>query len=102
MVATEITAASFPQPRKKNRNVNDTTRLNHMAGRGMPKRACTRPKIFGMVPLRSIADLSVVLGPQDDYFEHEAFALFLEASFALSPVAARPAPIAVVTSPTRR
>ena len=36
IVATEITAASVPQPRKKNRKMKDTTRLNHIAGRGMP------------------------------------------------------------------
>jgi biotin-dependent carboxylase-like uncharacterized protein len=38
---------------------------------------------------RAADPIRVVLGPQDDYFEHEALALFLEASFALSPVADR-------------
>src|SRR6185312_11427097 len=37
IVATEITAASLPQPRKKNRNTNETARLNHIAGRGTPQ-----------------------------------------------------------------
>ena len=55
MVATEITAASFPQPRKKNRKMNDTSRLNHIAGRGIPQRGCTRPKIAGTVRLTSMA-----------------------------------------------
>ncbi len=36
IVATEMTAASVPQPRKKNRKVNDTARLSHIAGRGTP------------------------------------------------------------------
>ena len=50
MVATEITAASVPQPRKKNRNRNDTARFSHMAGRGTPHTGCSRPKTFGSVP----------------------------------------------------
>ena len=54
IVATEITAASEPQPRKKNRNMNDTARFTHIAGRGMPHFGCTRPRIFGSVPLRSM------------------------------------------------
>src|SRR6516225_2342705 len=54
-VATEITAASELQPRKKNRKMNDTSRLNHIAGRGTPYSGCTLPKIFGIVLLRSIA-----------------------------------------------
>lgn len=54
-VATEMTAASAPQPRKKNRKMNDTARLNHMAERDTPKIGCTRPNMAGMVLLRSIA-----------------------------------------------
>ncbi len=54
IVATEITAASVPQPRKKNRNRNDTTRFTHIAARGTPHFGCTVPRIFGSVPLRSM------------------------------------------------
>src|SRR5579864_344182 len=54
-VATEITAASELQPRKKNRKMNDTSRLNHIAWRGTPYSGCTLPNIFGIVLLRSIA-----------------------------------------------
>ena len=54
IVATEITAASESQPRKKNRNRNATTRFSHIAGRGTPYFGCTVPRIFGSVPLRSM------------------------------------------------
>ena len=47
MVATEITAASLPQPRKKNRKTKDTARLNHIAGRGMPYCRMHAPEHFG-------------------------------------------------------
>src|SRR5579875_872347 len=54
MVATEITSASVAQPRKKNMKMKATTRFSHIAGRGMPQRGCTLPRIFGSVPLRCI------------------------------------------------
>src|ERR1700761_1195301 len=45
MVATEMTSAKPPQPLNLNKKMNDTTRISHMAGCGMPYFGCTRPKI---------------------------------------------------------
>ncbi|MNC05231.1 hypothetical protein D3C77_521850 [compost metagenome] len=53
--ATEITAASTPQPRKKNRKMKLTARFSHIAWRGTPYSGCRLPKIFGRVLFFSIA-----------------------------------------------